>query len=98
MLETYGFNDSALNLFCVVPPSADLETYKNTLRILRRGFRSRTTRSSARLLKGHYELQPSSSYSNLMQRHTKIISQNKEKSSRQEKQSGSCFTGYGAEV
>lgn len=51
MLETYGFNDSALNLFCVVPPSADLETYKNTLRILRRGFRSRTTRSSARLLK-----------------------------------------------
>ncbi|GAB1159188.1 hypothetical protein YWY31_52130 [Paenibacillus illinoisensis] len=51
MLETYGFNDSALNLFCVVPPSADLETYKNTLRILRRGFRSRATRSSARLLK-----------------------------------------------
>ncbi|MCP1184617.1 glycosyltransferase family 2 protein [Paenibacillus sp. 1781tsa1] len=51
MLETYGFNDSALNLFCVVPPSADLETYKKTLRILRRGFRSRKTRSSARLLK-----------------------------------------------
>ncbi|MCM3172340.1 MULTISPECIES: glycosyltransferase family 2 protein [unclassified Paenibacillus] len=51
MLETYGLNDSALNLLTVVPPSEDLETYKNTLRVLRRGFRYRATRSSAKLLK-----------------------------------------------
>ncbi|WP_338539595.1 glycosyltransferase family 2 protein [Paenibacillus tundrae] len=51
MLETYGLHDSALNLFTVVPPSDDLETYKNTLRVLRNGLRYRATRSSARLLK-----------------------------------------------
>lgn len=51
MFETYGFNDSALNLFAVVPPSADLPKYKHTLRILRRGFRFKATRSSARLLR-----------------------------------------------
>jgi hypothetical protein len=51
MYETYGFNDSSLNLFALIPPSEDFETYKNTLRVLRRGFRSRLTRSSALLLR-----------------------------------------------
>jgi glycosyltransferase involved in cell wall biosynthesis len=51
MFETYGFNDSSLNLFALVPPSEDFETYKNTLRVLRRGIRSKLTRSSALLLR-----------------------------------------------
>ncbi|TKH44632.1 glycosyl transferase [Paenibacillus terrae] len=51
MFETYGFNDSSLNLFALVHPSLDLETYKNTLRVLRRGSRSKQTRSSALLLR-----------------------------------------------
>ncbi|AZH27577.1 glycosyltransferase [Paenibacillus sp. M-152] len=51
MYETYGFNDSSLNLFALIPPSEDFETYKNTLRVLRRGLRSRLTRSSAMLLR-----------------------------------------------
>ncbi|GAA3412466.1 glycosyltransferase family 2 protein [Paenibacillus hodogayensis] len=51
MFETYGFNDSSLNLFALVPPSEDLETYKNTLRVLRRGIRSKLTRPSALLLR-----------------------------------------------
>ncbi|MEC4567724.1 glycosyltransferase [Paenibacillus sp. CMAA1739] len=51
MYETYGFHDSSLNLFALIPPSEDFETYKNTLRVLRRGLRSRLTRSSAMLLK-----------------------------------------------
>lgn len=50
MFETYGFNDSSLNLFALVPPSEDFEAYKNTLRVLRRGIRSKLTRSSALLL------------------------------------------------
>ncbi|MEJ3720586.1 glycosyltransferase [Paenibacillus polymyxa] len=51
MYETYGFNDSSLNLFALIPPSEDFETYKNTLRVLRRGLRSRLTRTSAMLLR-----------------------------------------------
>ncbi|MDP1512172.1 glycosyltransferase [Paenibacillus ottowii] len=51
MYETYGFHDSSLNLFALIPPSEDFETYKNTLRVLRRGLRSRLTRSSAMLLR-----------------------------------------------
>lgn len=51
LFETYGFNDSSLNLFALVPPSEDFETYKNTLRVLRRGIRSKLTRSSALLLR-----------------------------------------------
>ncbi|WP_379128513.1 glycosyltransferase family 2 protein [Paenibacillus sp. sgz500958] len=50
MFETYGFNDSSINLLALVPPSEDLEAYKNTLRVLRRGYRSKFTRSSAMLL------------------------------------------------
>ncbi|WP_307589690.1 glycosyltransferase family 2 protein [Paenibacillus wynnii] len=50
MFETYGFNDSSINLLALVPPSEDLEAYKNTLRVLRRGYRSKLTRSSALLL------------------------------------------------
>lgn len=50
MFNTYGFNDSSLNLFALVPPSEDLEKYKATLRILKRGYRSKLTRSSAMLL------------------------------------------------
>ncbi len=51
MFETYGFIDSSLNLFALVPPSQDLEAYKNTLRVLRRGSRSKKTRSSALMLR-----------------------------------------------
>lgn len=51
MFETYGFHDSSLNLLALVPASADLETYKSTLRVLRKGIRSKLTRSSALLLK-----------------------------------------------
>ncbi|OKP69272.1 glycosyl transferase [Paenibacillus sp. P3E] len=51
MYKQYGFNDSSLNLFALVPPSEDLEKYKETLRILRRGFRSKLTRSSAVMLR-----------------------------------------------
>ncbi|WP_410515033.1 glycosyltransferase family 2 protein [Paenibacillus sp. BR2-3] len=51
MFKTYGFNNSSLNLFALVPPSEDLEKYKNTLRVLRRGIRSKLTRSSALLLR-----------------------------------------------
>ncbi|MFK4438642.1 glycosyltransferase involved in cell wall biosynthesis [Paenibacillus sp. RC73] len=51
MFKTYGFNDSSLNLFALVHPSLDLETYKNTLRVLRSGSRSKQTRSSALLLR-----------------------------------------------
>ncbi|MBP1963156.1 glycosyltransferase family 2 protein [Paenibacillus aceris] len=56
MFETYGFNDSSLNLFALVPPSEDFETYKNTLRVLRRGIRSKLTRSSALLLRRTLQL------------------------------------------
>lgn len=51
MFSNYGFNDSALNLFALVPPSKNLEKYKDTLRVLRGGFRSKRTRSSALLLR-----------------------------------------------
>jgi glycosyltransferase involved in cell wall biosynthesis len=51
MYETHGFNDSSLNLFALTPPSEDFEGYKNTLRVLRRGIRSKLTRSTARLLR-----------------------------------------------
>lgn len=51
MFTNYGFNDSSLNLFALIPPSEDLEKYKDTLRILRRGFRSKLTRSSAFMLR-----------------------------------------------
>lgn len=51
MFETYGFRDSSLNLLALVPPSIDLETYKSTLRVLRKGFRSKLTHSSALLLR-----------------------------------------------
>jgi len=51
MFKSYGFNDSTLNLFALVPPHEDLEAYKHTIRVLRRGYRSRSTRSSARLMR-----------------------------------------------
>lgn len=51
MFQNYGFKDSSLNLFALVPPSEDLDKYKDTLRVLRRGFRSKLTRSSALLLR-----------------------------------------------
>ncbi|MFC5653351.1 glycosyltransferase family 2 protein [Paenibacillus solisilvae] len=51
MFDCHGFNDSAVNLFVLSPPSEDLEKYKNTLRILRRGLRMKSTRSSALLLR-----------------------------------------------
>jgi glycosyltransferase involved in cell wall biosynthesis len=51
MFNIHGFKDSALNLYALLPPSEDCVAYKNTLRILRRGLRSKATRSSARLLR-----------------------------------------------
>ncbi|RXZ82072.1 glycosyltransferase [Paenibacillaceae bacterium] len=51
MYKAYGFNDSSLNLFALIPPSENLEKYKYTLRVLRRGIRSKATRSSALLLR-----------------------------------------------
>ncbi|WP_313636583.1 glycosyltransferase [Paenibacillus sp. FSL K6-0276] len=51
MFKSYGFNDSSLNLFALLSPSENLEEYKHTLRVLRRGYRSKLTRSSALLLR-----------------------------------------------
>lgn len=51
MFKSYGFLDSSLNLFALVPPSEDLDKYKDILRILRRAVRYTRTRSSARLLR-----------------------------------------------
>lgn len=51
MFKSYGFQDSSLNLFTLVPPSEDLDKYKDILRVLRLGLRYARTRSSARLLK-----------------------------------------------
>jgi glycosyltransferase involved in cell wall biosynthesis len=51
MLESYGFKDPSINLFVLVPPSEDLEAYKNILRVLRKGSRSKVTRSSAQLMR-----------------------------------------------
>lgn len=51
MFKSYGFNDSSLNLFALVPPNEDLEKYKHTLRVLRRGYRTKLTRSSAILMR-----------------------------------------------
>lgn len=51
MFKNHGFRDSSLNLFSLVSPNEDLEKYKDTLRVLRKGFRSKRTRSSALLLK-----------------------------------------------
>jgi hypothetical protein len=56
MFESYGFNDASLNLFALVPPSEDFEAYKNTLRVLHRGIRSKLTRSSALLLKNTLQI------------------------------------------
>lgn len=50
MFDAYGFRDASINLLAVLPPSEDLEGYKYTLRILRRGLRSKLTRNSALLL------------------------------------------------
>jgi glycosyltransferase involved in cell wall biosynthesis len=51
MFDSYGFNDSTLNLFTLVPPWEDLVKYKHTLRVLRRGIRHKSTRSTALLLR-----------------------------------------------
>lgn len=51
MYRSYGFNDSALNLFAIMTPSEELVAYKNTLRALRRGLRFKSTRSTAMLLR-----------------------------------------------
>jgi glycosyltransferase involved in cell wall biosynthesis len=51
MYKSYGFNYSTLNLFVLLPPSEDLEAYKNTLRVLRKGIRLKSTRSTALLLR-----------------------------------------------
>ncbi|MCC3374509.1 glycosyltransferase family 2 protein [Cohnella sp. REN36] len=51
LYRSHGFKDPALNLFALLQPSENLIAYKTTLRVLRRGIRSKSTRSTARLLR-----------------------------------------------
>jgi glycosyltransferase involved in cell wall biosynthesis len=51
MYKANGFKDPELNLFAVMPAWEDVETYKYTLRVLRRGMKSKSERSAALLMK-----------------------------------------------
>jgi hypothetical protein len=51
MYKAYGFKDPELNLFAVMPAWEDVEPYKYTLRVLRRGMKSKSERSTALLIK-----------------------------------------------
>jgi GT2 family glycosyltransferase len=51
MYELYGFRDPELNLFALIPAWEDVEAYKHTIRVLRKGLRFKSSRSTALLLK-----------------------------------------------
>jgi glycosyltransferase involved in cell wall biosynthesis len=51
MYNVHGFKDPELNLFAIMPAWENVETYKDTLRVLRRGMKSKSKRSTAQLMK-----------------------------------------------
>ncbi|MCZ8511946.1 glycosyltransferase family 2 protein [Paenibacillus filicis] len=51
MYKTHGFMDPELNLFAVMPAWEDVANYKDTLRVLSRGMKSKSKRSTALLMK-----------------------------------------------
>ncbi|GGH21339.1 glycosyltransferase family 2 protein [Paenibacillus segetis] len=49
LFRSNGFKDPELNLLAIMPAWNDVETYKHTLRVIRRGMRSRSERTTSLL-------------------------------------------------